>query len=185
MISLFKHTRTCRAALVACVVATMLWNNTAIAQRASEFQVKAAYLYNFTKFVEWPDSTLGAKNAPFVIGVLGRNPFNQFLQEIVGGERAFNRLIVVKYYENISDITNCHLLFINLPGKTNAALDVVKDKAVLTVSDDPAFCRFGGIIRFYTEDETVRLEINQKAAEAANVNISSKILRIAKICSTE
>ena len=172
-------------ALVTCIVAIMVCSSTAQAQRASEFHVKAAYLYNFTKFVEWPDSTLGTEAEPFVIGVLGHNPFYRFLPEIVRGEKAFGRPIVLKYFKEISELSSCHLLFINLPGKTDEAVKAVKDRSVLTVSDDPAFCRHGGIIRFFTENETVRLEINQKAAEAANVNISSKILRIAKICSTE
>ena len=89
--------------------------------------------------------------------------------------------MTVKRFKSAEEIDRCHILFINVPGKTSEVLNALKGKSVLTVSDDNDFTRSGGIIRFFTENETIHLEINIQAAKAANLNVSSKLLRIAKI----
>jgi len=153
----------------------------AFAQKASEYQVKAAFLFNFSKFLEWPPEVMGEPGEPFIIGVLGKDPFGSNLDEIIEGEKIMDHPMIVKRFNSAEQIDKCHILFIHVPGKTSEALNALKGKNVLTVSDDNEFNTYGGIIRFYTENEMIRLQINIGAAKAANLNVSSKLLRIAKI----
>ena len=168
-----KHT-----AAVIFFIFTML---TLHAQKASEYQVKADFLFNFSKFLEWPSVALGQPNEPFVVGILGNDPFGNYLDEITAGEKIMDRPMVVKRFNSIHDIDKCHILFINLPGESSEVLNTLKGKSVLTVSDEQDFNRNGGIIRFYSDNDTIRLQINLDAAKTANLNVSSKLLRIAKI----
>ena len=151
------------------------------AQKASEYQVKAAFLFNFTKFLDWPPATMGQADEPFVIGVLGTDPFGSYLDETIAGEKIMEHPMIIKRFSTVEQIDRCHILFINEPRKTTEVLNALKGKSILTVSDDSHFCRNGGIIRFYTENESIHLEINIQAAKAANLAVSSKLLRIAKI----
>jgi len=153
----------------------------AFTQKASEYQVKAAFLFNFSKFLEWPPEAMGEPNEPFVVGVLGKDPFGSNLDEIIAGEKIMGRPMVVRRFNSTEEIDKCHILFIHVPGKTSEALNALKGKSILTVSDDEEFNAYGGIIKFYTENEMIRLEINIQAAKAANLTVSSKLLRIAKI----
>ena len=153
----------------------------AFAQKASEYQVKAAFLFNFSKFLEWPAEAMGQPGAPFVIGVLGNDPFGKYLEEIIAGEKIADHPMVARRFESAEQVDKCHILYINKPGKTSEVINALKDKSILTVSDDSEFARSGGIIRFFTENEMIHLEINVQAAKAANLNVSSKLLRIAKI----
>ena len=153
----------------------------AFAQKASEYQVKAAFLFNFTKFLEWPPEAMGRPDEPFVIGVVGADPFGNYLDDIITGEKMMAHPMMVKRFASPAEIDRCHILFINVPGKTSEVLNALKGKSILTVSDDNNFSRNGGVIRFFTQNETIHLEINIKAAKTANLNVSSKLLRIAKI----
>jgi hypothetical protein len=152
------------------------------AQRATEYQVKAAFLYNFTKFLEWPPAAIGSPSEPFVVGILGADPFGTHLTEIVAGESAFGKPIVIRHFSEPASMSACHILYINLPGRTAEAVKALYGKPVLTVSDDPDFCANGGIMRFFPENEMIRLEISPTAAKASNLIISSKLMRIAKLC---
>ena len=151
------------------------------AQNTSEYQVKAAFLFNFSKFLEWPPEALGPPDEPFVVGVIGNDPFGNNLDEIIAGEIINDHPMIVKRFKSTGEIDKCHILFINMPGKTSEVLDTLKGRSILTVSNDPDFNRYGGIIRFYTENDMIRLQINIGAAKAANLTVSSKLLRIAKI----
>lgn len=151
------------------------------AQKAAEYQVKAAFLFNFSKFLEWPEAAMGKPDEPFVIGVIGTDPFGTYLDELIADEKIMGHSMVAKRFSGVQEIDRCHILFINVPGKTSEVLNALKGKSILTVSDDNGFSGLGGIIRFFTENETIHLEINIQAAKAANLNVSSKLLRIAKI----
>jgi hypothetical protein len=153
-----------------------------VQQRAPEFQVKAAFLFNFSKFMEWPANSFSTPYDPFVIGVYGKDPFGSSLNETIQGETMMGRPMIVERIRDMNDIKKCHILFINQPGKTADVLAHAKGLGILTVSDDPNFCSMGGIIRFYKEKDMVRLQINVDAAKESNLTISSKLLRIAKIC---
>ena len=148
----------------------------------SEYQVKAVFLYNFTQFIDWPASAFETPDEPFVIGVIGEDPFGQYLDEAVSGEKIGSHPIQVKRFTSIKNVANCHILYINSSNQewVGDILSIVAQKNILTVSDAPLFNKWGGIIRFYTEDNKIRLQINIAGSKAAQLNISSKLLSVAK-----
>ena len=153
------------------------------APRASEYQVKAVFLFNFAQFVDWPPGAFPDSAAPIVIGVLGNDPFGAYLDETVRGERVRGHPLEVRRYRTIEEIRTCHILFINPSGagRLEDVLGELKDRAILTVGDDAGFAQRGGMIRFVSENSRIRMRINLEAAAAANLTISSKLLRAAEI----
>lgn len=147
-------------------------------------QVKAVFLLNFSQFVTWPAITPENNNTPFVIGILGPNPFGGYLERVVEGERVGRRPIIVQRYSEAKEIQNCQILFIakELPPET---LQELSNNGILTVSDKDNFAQNGGIIRFYIEDNKIRLQINLPAAKSARLTISSKLLRLANVMNVE
>jgi hypothetical protein len=154
--------------------------------RASEYQVKAVFLFNFVQFVDWPAPPAADSERPLVIGILGNDPFGPFLDETVHGERLGSRPIQLRRFHQIADIEECHVLFISRSesDRLPEILSVLKNRPVLTVSDGDAFADHGGMIQFVTDKSRIRLRINLEAAQAANVTISSKLLRVAEIVTT-
>ena len=154
---------------------------TASAQPAipDEYQVKAAFLFNFAQFVEWPARAFASKETPLVIGILGSDPFGAYLDQLVSGERIGERPLVVRRYKRVEDIGECHILFISRVEAAALAkvLPRLKDRNLLTVGDLDTFTREGGMVRFAMESGKVRLKINVEAAKACDLTISSKILR--------
>lgn len=150
-----------------------------------EYKVKAAFLFNFAQFVEWPVNALPAPNTPLVIGVLGENPFGTYLEDIISGGQVNGHPLVVQQYKNVEEIKTCHILFINLPeiNKLNQAITSLKGRSILTVSDGNNFIKQGGMIRFVIRDDKIRFQINPEPAKEANLMISSKLLRLAEVVS--
>jgi YfiR/HmsC-like len=149
----------------------------------SEYQVKAVFLFNFAQFVDWPAGAFPRPDAPFVIGVLGQDPFGVQLDEVVRGETINKRPLVVKRYRNVTDVQDCNILFIGSTesGHLDEVLAAVKGRSILTVGDaDPAGQR-GVMIRLVNEHNRIRLRIDVGAAKAGNLTISSKLLRPAEI----
>jgi hypothetical protein len=134
-------------------------------------------------FVEWPSSSLGSPETPFVIGILGDDPFRSVIDQTVAGEKIKGHPIVVQRYKNVNEIRNCHILYISAreAPKLNEILFSIKNKHILTVSDMPNFTAAGGMIRFMTKENKIRLQINPDAAKAADLTISSKLLNVADI----
>lgn len=151
-----------------------------------EYQVKAVFLFNFAQFVEWPDSAFGAADAPLIIGVLGDDPFGAFLDTTVQGESVNRHPLVVRRFRRVDDIGACHILFVSRNGPDYAAQAVerLKDRAILTVSETATFARSGGMVQFVTDRNRIRLLINLQAAQAADLTLSSKLLRPAEIIAT-
>jgi hypothetical protein len=147
---------------------------------APEYDVKAAFLYNFTKFVDWPAGAFPDERSSLRICVLGDNPFGNALQAAVGDEIAGHRLTVVRS-ESISNPAGCHVLFISRSERERLAriLGEVRNAPVLTVADSPGFLEQGGAINFVLDRSKVRFEINREAAERAGLRISSKLLQLA------
>jgi hypothetical protein len=150
------------------------------AQPTPSYQVKAAFLYNFSQFVEWPRNSFNGRSAPFVIGILGQDPFGSYLKELVEGEKAGDRRIIIKKFSSIAEVSDCHILFVNIPDGAEA-IKALRFKSILTVSDEQNFARNGGMVRFFTDNNKIRLQINIAAARAANLTISAKLLRVAEI----
>lgn len=168
------------AAIAACTIA--LGRQAAHAQRssASEYAVKAAFLYNFAKFIEWPS---GAPSGPIKIGILGEDPFGATLDGTVKGKTANGRSLVIRRLKRTQDARSCHIVFVSRSEKGRFAeiLEAVKGAPVLTVADTERFAHRGGMLNFYLEQNRVRFEVNVTAAEQARLKISSKLLRLARI----
>jgi hypothetical protein len=152
---------------------------------AQEYEIKAVFLYNFAQFVQWPPEAFADKSAPLVIGILGSDPFGSYMDEAVRGETVDGRPFVVRRFDRAEDATACHILFISRSesGRIDQILGSLKGKSILTVGDMDEFSRNGGMIRFVTENNKVRLRINVEAARSAGLKISSKLLRPAQIVS--
>jgi len=150
---------------------------------SAEYQVKAVFLFNFTQFVEWPASAFPDRQAPFVIGVLGEDPFGLYLDETVKGETVNGHPLVVRRFVSAEEAKACHILFINgdKGDRLKQVLTDLKGRSVLTVSDAADFARQGGMIRFITESNKIRIRINLEATKDADLTISSKLLRLAEI----
>jgi hypothetical protein len=152
-------------------------------QRASEYQVKAVFLFNFAQFVDWQPADA---QTPLRIGILGDDPFGTFLDETVRGERVGVRPIEIRRYREIGEIDACNILFITRSQneRVGQILAALQNRPILTVSDGEDFAQRGGMIQFVNDKNRVRLRINLEAAQAANVAISSKLLRVAEIVRT-
>jgi hypothetical protein len=152
------------------------------AEPTKEYQIKAAFLYNFTKFVEWPAERFADESAPFVIGVFGKSPIGAELQNIVKGRKVNGREIQIKQVDSTGEAAGCQLLYFSpaADGSVAEALGAIKTAGVLTVGDTERFIRAGGTINFVLEGDKVRFEINTAAAETAGLKISAQLQKLAK-----
>jgi len=149
--------------------------------RPSEYEVKAAFLFNFAKFVQWPASAVPPGASPIVIGVLGENPFHGDLQRTIENKKVDDHPLVARDLHSASEAAHCHILFIcaSEAGRLPEILDQLQGKSVLTVADMDHFTESGGMIRFVLRESRVRFEINNEAARRAKLKISSKLLALA------
>ena len=163
----------------------LLFLNTPVVQgqqrKVSEYQVEAAYLYNFGRFVQWPPAVTAAKGEAFSICVLGQDPFGPTLDSALAGETLEGKPLKVKRISTPRDAGVCRILFISSAEENHlkqivAALD---ESCILTVSDMPAFSRRGGMIQFVLDGDKVRFEINLTKAETAKLTLSSELLKVA------
>ncbi|MEO8404876.1 MAG: YfiR family protein [Chitinophagaceae bacterium] len=148
-----------------------------------EYQLKAVFLFNFTQFVDWPPASYDTEQSPLVIGILGKNPFGTYLEQTVSGEKINGHPVIVRYFENEAEAKGCHLLFLNIPEskKRNDILKALKGKSILTVSDGIDFLEQGGMIRFFTNKNKIKIQINLEASKASELVVSSKLLGVAEI----
>ena len=153
---------------------------------SKEYQIKAAFLFNFMQFVEWPPTVFKNADDPFRIGVLGQDPFNAALEDTVQGETISNHKIIVEHAMQVDDLKNCQLIFISKSEKKHVAeiLSALDDKPVLTVSEIEGFAERGGGINFYLEGNKVRFEVNPDAARHDGLKVSSQLLNLGKIIET-
>ncbi|MEY2577761.1 MAG: hypothetical protein QOI49_585 [Verrucomicrobiota bacterium] len=146
---------------------------------ATEYKLKAAFIYNFAKFVEWPAEKLENDNSPLVIGVLGPNPFGDELQNALKGRQINGRPITVRQYDSVEAAKAAHLLFVNLNDEPKLRR-ALKEYGVLTVGQSESFTRNGGIITFTSTDNKLRFDINMAAAEQGGLKISAQLQKLAK-----
>ena len=145
---------------------------------AREYKVKAAFIYNFAKFVEWPAQKLG-ESTPLVIGVLGPNPFGDELENALKGRQINGRGIVVRQFDDVETAKAAHLLFVSVNDETKLR-KALKEYGVLTIGQSESFARNGGIITFTFEHDKLGFEINVGAAEQAGLKISAQLQKLAK-----
>ena len=150
---------------------------------SGEYEVKAAFLYNFAKFVEWPEEVFAGSDGHLVLGVLGDDPFGQALDRIAQEKTVQGRRIVVRRWRSLKDVMGAHVLFVSPAEERNLAaiLRMSKDSHVLTVSDLDGFAERGGAISLFLDQRRVRFAVNLKATEQAGLKMSAQLLKIAKI----
>ena len=171
-------------ALAGVVSLTLFARGIGLAQESppSEYQVKAAFLFNFGKFVEWPTNAFANAEAPLVIGVFGGNPFDGDLERIVAGQKVAGHPVAVRQIKALPDVKGCQILFIPASAENQArdVLNAAGGAGVLTVGESDGFCDEGGMINFVMMDRQVRFDINNDAVKAAGLKISSKLLTLAR-----
>lgn len=158
-----------------------------------EFELKAAYLYQFARYVEWPKNIVPDDDTTFVIGVLGKDPFGSHLERIAAAKTVQGRKIVVRRFDSAKDYQPCHILFV-ASGSTEtgnertpaerlaAALTATGGGAVLVVSESASFARKGAVINFLVDpqENRIKLEVNRDAERRAGLKISSQLLGLEK-----
>ena len=154
----------------------------ALYSQVTEYKIKAAYLFNFAKFVEWPQSSFADPSEPIKIGIIGKDPFLESLNQTVSGKTVKGRKFVIRRFKKIQDLDFCHILFISSSERRRVSqiIQKVKGSSTLTVSEFKNFIESGGIIRLLNKDNKVRFEIGLPAAQQADLKISSRVLRLAE-----
>lgn len=150
--------------------------------KPSEYEVKAAYIYNFARYVEWPSGAFQDQSKSIHVCVIGDDPFGPSLTAL-NGKRVGERSVRIRRNTSLHDVRGCEILFISSSEEENLAhiVKAINGALVLTIGDSEGFARKGVMINFYMENNRVRFEINPKTAMRAGLRISSKLLRIARI----
>src|SRR5277367_6578191 len=169
-----------RRAVVRGLVPLALFVSVVQAQPPTEYDVKAAFLLNFTKFVEWPAGALPDAASPFTICILGRDPFGRALDDIVAGETVGDRKLVVRRLADAAPPRTCQVVFYDRSKATARAALAALGSGVLTVGEGESFLRDGGMIGFVVDNRRVRFDINQDAAEKNGLKLSSRLLTVAR-----
>ena len=149
----------------------------------NEHQVKAAFLYNFANFVQWPEGALGPAGAPLKVCVVGTDPFGGALEDAFRGQVVQGRSVQIARGPTLATLGRCHILFLSHSeqGRWPELLRALAGAPTLTVADGPPLVRQGGMVSFVVEAKRVRFEINRGAAEHAGLRISSKLLALARL----
>jgi hypothetical protein len=149
--------------------------------RPTDYQVKATYLYNFGRFIEWPGKVAAAQGGSFTVCVLGQDPFGPSLDATLAGETIGGKTVVAKRISSAEESGDCQILFLSLTDDSglNKIIADLDKKAVLTVSDMSQFVKRGGMIQFVLEGKKVRFEVNLTATQHAGLTLSSELLKVA------
>ena len=148
--------------------------------RPSEYEVKAAFLYNFAKFVKWPDEEL--QGSTFVIAVLGQDPFGEALDKTIAGKTILDKKVEIRRLEAVSAANQAQILFVSSSEKARLAeiLKALEGESVLTVGESDGFTERGGMIAFKLRSDVVRFDINLDQVERARLKMSSQLIRLAQ-----
>jgi hypothetical protein len=151
--------------------------------KPTDYDVKAAYLYNFGRFVEWPAKITTGKTSSFTICVLGADPFGPALDTTLAGETIGNQRVAARRISSPQESVDCQILFIasSEANRFNKIIESYNKTAVLTVSDIPHFSKRGGMIQFVTEGNRIRFEVNLTATQRAGLTLSSELLKVATV----
>jgi len=164
-----------------CLCLLFTFKGSAQPAQPSEYQVKAAFLFNFAKFVEWPPATFPDDKSPLCIGVLGANPFGVDLERFVRDKTINGHPLIVRECHTVEDGKKCQILFVSA-SEAKQLPDILKGLQganVLTVGETDGFIESGGIVNFVSEANKIRFQINDAVAKSAGLKISSKLLSLA------
>lgn len=150
-------------------------------EKDAEYGVKAAFLYNFAKFVDWPPSAFPERR--FNLCILGDDPFGHLLDDIVANDSVDGRPIAVQRGARLADLPSCHILFVGRleHERRHDVLATLRGAAVLTVGDADGFLADGGMVNFFLEANKVRFEVDRAAVDKSPLKLSSKLLRVARL----
>jgi hypothetical protein len=164
--------------MVALMGAKPAWSQ----KTAPEYDLKAAYIFNFSLFVDWPAGAFEHPDSPIIIGVLGDSRFATVLQETLKGQDARGRSFVVQSWNSAKNVQHCHLLFVASGAAQEWAQVVqsVRRTPTLTIGEWPDFIGTGGIVNFFVEGKKIRFDISAETARRAGLNMSSKMLGLAR-----
>jgi hypothetical protein len=165
------------------LVALVLPRGAASAALPNEYALKSVFLYNFCRFIDWPDAAFAGPADPIVIGIIGEDPFGPLLQEAVQGETFHGRGIRIEHYGSPREATRCHLLFIGATetGRLGDILAAVAGRSIVTVGETESFLERGGMIALVADRNRIRLLVRPGLLRAAKLDVSSKLLRVAEI----
>lgn len=150
--------------------------------QVSESDLKAAFLFNFTKFIEWPPEAFAGENATVNVGVYGDEDFTKTLKTLLADKKAHGRPFTVKRLNNPADAKTCQILYFQEAEarKMQAVYEAIKKMPILTVGESDDFIDHGGMFNLFFEDKQLRFEVNQTTAENAKLTVSSKLMKLAK-----
>lgn len=150
---------------------------------SKEYEIKAAFIFNFAQFTQWPDSAFSSRDAPFVVAVIGDDPFGPALQQVMDGRSVAGHPIIVKHFDSPGQIHGCHVLYVPASEEDHLTdiFNAVGNQPILTVGETSKFLWAGGIIQFLIADGKIRFEIAPDAADKAGLRLSSRLLSLAKI----
>ena len=174
----------CAVLLIAPTIFSVLTTEADAQSRSvREYQIKAAFLYNFAKFTEWPPDKFRDETAPMILCVIGVDPFGPVLENTVISKKIKGRSIIVNRTTTVDNLRTCHVLFVSSSERENLSeiVESLSGAAVLTTGDMDRFAKRGGIIKLTKKGNKIRFEINPKAAERAGVKLSSYLLSLATI----
>jgi hypothetical protein len=155
-------------------------------KKMPEYELKAGFLYNFAKYVEWPADAFEKAETPITIAIVGTDPFGQVLEKTLKDRQAQDRKFSIVRYRDVGELKPCHILFIPKTEKTRAdILKKVQGWPTLTVGEAEGFAQSGGAVNILIEKERPRLEINQEVAEKAKLTIQARLLKLATLVKTE
>jgi hypothetical protein len=173
-----------RGLFLLALAAGLAWPMGIRAQSASqrEYEIKAAYLYNFINYVDWPAGTLPPSGGTLTIGIVGENPFGLAMDPL-SGKSIKGHTLAVKQVATANELAQCQIVFICASEKLRLSeiFEQLKESKVLTVSETEGFASRGGIINFFSDRNKVRFEINADAARRTGLTISSELLKLAKL----
>jgi hypothetical protein len=149
---------------------------------AKEYRIKAAFLFNFAQYVEWPPDTFKGANSPLTYCTIGDDPFQGVLDESLNAKAVGTRPLRVQHLKQAENFQGCQILFIgaNEKKRITAVLETLKKSPVLVVGESNHFVQQGGTVGFLSEDNTIRFEVNLDVAQRAGLNISATLLSVAK-----
>ena len=149
-------------------------------QEVDEYELKSAIVYKLLLYATWPESAFAAKESPFVIGIVGKDPLGKAIDAIAQTKTAQNRRIELRRFEKVSDVGDCHLLFVPATEKAGPAemAKAVKEKKPLLVGESEGFASKGGAINLSLVEKKIRIEANPDAAKRAGIELSAKFLKV-------
>lgn len=184
------HSRATFATVRLLAAVLLGWPSSALTSEKApltSYQVKAVFLFNFAKFVQWPEAAFSNASAPFVIGVLGKNPFGSALEETLRDQKTGSRAIALRRLGSPDECSQCHVMFISSGEEIllSNALRAAAGAPILTVTETGNFPANAGIINFAVVEGKVRFDINEAAAQSVSLKIDTRLLKLARVVETQ